>query len=88
MPLKSEPDLMSHWEFCYERSLGCKAKQSWLSLKARESDCAVCWPWTMRNQQAIEAPQLPTSNLQPLPSEDGRPSLSENEIQSAIRSAA
>jgi energy-coupling factor transporter ATP-binding protein EcfA2 len=23
MPLKSEPDLMSHWEFCYERSLGC-----------------------------------------------------------------
>jgi hypothetical protein len=23
MPLKSEPDLMGHWEFCYERSLGC-----------------------------------------------------------------
>ncbi len=23
MPLKPEPDLMSHWEFCYERSLGC-----------------------------------------------------------------
>ena len=23
MPLEAEPDLVSHWEFCYERSLGC-----------------------------------------------------------------
>jgi hypothetical protein len=32
MPLKSEPDLMSHWEFCYERSLGCIGLlKDWLS---------------------------------------------------------
>ena len=23
MPLAAEPDLLRHWEFCYERSLGC-----------------------------------------------------------------
>lgn len=23
LPLEEEPDLLSHWEFCYERSLGC-----------------------------------------------------------------
>ena len=23
MPLATEPDLLRHWEFCYERSLGC-----------------------------------------------------------------
>ncbi len=23
MPLKEEPDLVSHWDYCYERSLGC-----------------------------------------------------------------
>ncbi len=23
MPLQQEPDLVSHWDYCYERSLGC-----------------------------------------------------------------
>lgn len=32
MPLQQEPDLVSHWDYCYERSLGCVGiLKNWLS---------------------------------------------------------
>ncbi|WP_084763464.1 hypothetical protein [[Scytonema hofmanni] UTEX B 1581] len=32
MPLHKEPDLVSHWDYCYERSLGCVGiLKNWLS---------------------------------------------------------
>lgn len=32
LPLPEEPDLLSHWEFCYERSIGCVGLlKDWLS---------------------------------------------------------
>lgn len=38
LPLEEEPDLMSHWDFCYERSLGCIGiLKTWLLKALKET---------------------------------------------------
>ncbi|WP_017302256.1 ATP-binding protein [Nodosilinea nodulosa] len=38
LPLEEEPDLMGHWDFCYERSLGCIGiLKTWLLKALKET---------------------------------------------------
>jgi hypothetical protein len=38
MPIVKEPDLISHWDYCYERSLGCVGiLKNWLKNAYRDA---------------------------------------------------
>lgn len=79
MPLKSEPDLMSHWEFCYERSLGCIGLlKDWLtrvlalSLSEKRPNVTI---------KHLERQALPISDCQKIATEilEGEASLADSE---------
>lgn len=79
MPLKSEPDLMSHWEFCYERSLGCIGLlKDWLTrvlalgLSERRPNVTI---------KHLERQALPISDCQKIATEilEGEASLADSE---------
>ena len=79
MPLKSEPDLMSHWEFCYERSLGCIGLlKDWLTrvlalgLSERRPSVTI---------KHLERQALPISDCQKIATEilEGEASLADSE---------
>jgi len=79
MPLKSEPDLMSHWEFCYERSLGCIGLlKDWLTrvlalgLSEKRPNVTI---------KHLERQALPISDCQKIATEilEGEASLADSE---------
>jgi len=79
MPLKSEPDLISHWEFCYERSLGCIGLlKDWLTrvlalgLSEKRPNVTI---------KHLERQALPISDCQKIATEilEGEASLADSE---------
>jgi hypothetical protein len=79
MPLKSETDLMGHWEFCYERSLGCIGLlKDWLTRVLAASLSEKSPKVTIKH---LERQALPISDCQKIASEilEGEASLAESE---------
>jgi hypothetical protein len=79
MPLKSEPDLMSHWEFCYERSLGCIGLlKDWLTRVLASGLSEKRPNVTIKH---LERQALPISDCQKIATEilEGEASLADSE---------